>query len=496
MTPGRLASAWQALVGKLPPTVAKMRQAVKAAYYAAASDSASMDFSFAKDVGINAALVADLQRVRTRCRYELKQNGLAKGMPRVYANSVIGTGPRLKIVCDDPIFSSAAERVFSRWSATSDMMTGGSLGMQLHLSTRQFFPTGEYFLTRRQAAAGLIRLRYIGIRPDRVKTPGSASKSAIIDNGVEVDRDGVPVAYHVMVDDPDNGTSASDKFVRVAAADMIHVFYREDPIQHRGEPWLATSLPVFHKLRRYDEATVAAAIVASKFAAYLVNLNPGAVESAGEILPSEVIDLQDGTMMVPPPGYEPRQLDPKQPTANGSDFRRDQLASAGAANAMPANIVTQDSSRSNFASARFDGVTLQQDGYVLRKIIEDLHLSRALDAMLAEAIAAGVIAPTEAEFAPLWLWDEEERHSDPLKAANSAKVRVQTGLSTVAQVNMEAGYDGETAFKALKAEVDRWRAAGLAHPLDASAPQAPAEAPEVPQDEQNDTEENTQEPQE
>jgi hypothetical protein len=147
---------------------------------------------------------------------------------------------------------------------------------------------------------------------------------------------------------------------------------------------------------------------------------------------------------------------------------------------MPANIVTLDSSRSNFASARFDGVTLQQDGYVLRRIIEDLHLTRALNSVLAEAQASGIVRQTDAPFAPLWLWDEEERHSDPLKAANSAKVRVQTGLSTVAQVNMEAGYDGETAFKALKAEVDRWRAAGLAHPLDANAPQPQQQAPEEP----------------
>lgn len=476
---GRLRSAWNVLTGRKSLTPLVMKQMVKSAYYAAASDASSMDFSFAKDVGINAALVADLNKLRIRCRYELKQNGLAKGMPRVYANSVIGTGPRLKIVSEDPAFASATEQFWTLWAKSADMMSGGSLGMQLHMSTRQFFPVGEYFLVRRQAKAGAIRLRYLAIRPDRVKTPNNADKNSLIDNGVEIDRDGIPVAYHIMTDDPDNGaTAASDKFIRVPVADAIHVFYREDPIQHRGEPWLATSLPIFHKLRRYDEATVAAAIVAAKFAAYLVNLNPAAVESAGEILPSDVVELQDGMLMVPPPGYEPRQIDPKHPGANASDFRRDQLAAAGAATAMPANITTQDSSRSNFASARFDGVTLQQDGYVMRQIIEDLHLSRALADFLAEAQAAQLVPQTIAPFTPVWLWDEEERHSDPLKAANSARVRVETGLATVGQVCMEQGYDGETAFRALKTEVDRWRDAGLSHPLDAAIKASPISEPD------------------
>jgi capsid protein len=34
---------------------------------------------------------------------------------------------------------------------------------------------------------------------------------------------------------------------------------------------------------------------------------------------------------------------------------------------------------------------------------------------------------------------------------------------------MEQGYDGETAFRALRSEVERWRASGMAHPLDAEA---------------------------
>jgi lambda family phage portal protein len=483
---GRFSRAWTALTGRQTLTAEKMRGLVKAAYYGAAADTHSMDFSFASDAGINAALLADLQKLRTRCRYELKQNGLAKGMGRVYANSVVGTGPRLKIICEDSAWASRAERVFSSWARTADLMDGGSLGMQIHCGVRQFFPCGEYFLIQRPAASGAVRLRYLMIRPDRIRDPYQ-STTAKIDNGVEVDADGLPVAYWIQTDDPDNGAlvASVQKFARVPAERVVHVFFREDPIQHRGEPWLAVSLPNFHKLRRYDEAQIAAAIVAAKFAAVLINTNPDVVSDAGQILPADVMEIQDGMMLVPPPGYEPRQIDPKQPNANSSDFRRDQLAAAGAGNAMPANIVTQDSSRSNFASARFDGVTLAQDGEVVRQIIEDRHLNRVLDSVLAEALAAGAVPALAPglDFLPVWLWTEENRHSDPLKQSNANKVRAETGLATVGQINMEEGFDGETTFAALVQEVNRWRAAGLKHPLDAKAERsagggAPAPAPD------------------
>ena len=468
----RLRRAWNALSGRQTMTAEKMKGLVKAAYYSAAADTPSMDFSFARDTGINAALLADLQKIRMRCRYELKQNGLAKGMARVYANSVIGTGPRLKIVCEDDRWASAVERLFSSWARTADMMDAGSLGMQIHAGVRQFFPAGEYVLIQRQAPAGAVRLRYLAIRPDRIRDPFASTK-AVIDNGVEVDADGIPVAYWIQTDDPDRGdfVGAPQTFVRVPSAQVIHVFFREDPIQHRGEPWLAVSLPNFHKLRRYDEAQIAAATVAAKFAAVLINTNPDVVSDAGQIMPADVLEIQDGMMMVPPPGYEPRQIDPKQPSANASDFRRDQIAAAGAGNAMPANIATQDSSRSNFASARFDGVTLAQDGEVVRQIIEDRHLNRTLSAVLAEALAAGAIPALAPglDYQSVWLWTEENRHSDPLKQANANKTRVETGMATVAQTNMEEGVDGETAFAALVQEVNRWRAAGLKHPLDAKA---------------------------
>jgi capsid protein len=472
---GRLKRAWHALTGNsMSPS--RMRNMVNAVYYAAASESSTMDFSLAADVGINRALFADLNKLRSRCRYELKQNGIAKGMPRVYANSVVGTGPKLSVQSkSNPEWARVAENSFAKWARQCDASYphGGSLGMQLHLGVRQMFPTGEYFKVLRSFGDGPIKLRHLLIRPDRVKTPSilpDEFSKVKIDSGVEVDNDGIPAAYWFLKDDPDNTSIAVmsfDEFIRVEAKNVHHVLYRDDPIQHRGEPWMSATLATWHKLRRYDEATIAAAIVAAKFAAVLVNTNPDVAVTEDDILPEAVINIQDGMMMIPPPGYEPKQIQPQHPSTNAADFRRDQIGAAGAANAIPVNIATQDSSRNSFAGGRFDGVTLEQDGEVLRQLIADLDLNPTWAEWKQEAIAAAVIGPEPDDVVIDWLWPLEERHTDPSKAANASKTMIENGIETIGSIQMQRGVDRGQARESLLEEVEWFRANDLQHPLDA-----------------------------
>ena len=452
-----------------------VQKSFQAAYYAATSDSKSMDFSFASAVGFNQALCSDLENLRRRCRYELRQNGLAKGLGRNYANSVVCTGPALSIQSDDQSWGESVEIAFSEWARTAEYLRGLSLGAMLHLGVRQFFPCGEYLKLARtdNDAKTPVKLRFLMIRPDRLADP-YASTNLNICKGVELNGDGKPVAYHIRQDDPDFAmlTAPIAQYDRIDASKAIHVFSPEDPAQVRGEPWLAQGLPSWHKLRRFDEATISAALVAAKFAAVLVNKFPDIVNDVSKVLPSGVLEIQDGMMMVPPPGYEVQQVRPEHPGINVSDFRRDQIAAAAAGNAIPANIATGDSSRSNFASARYDGVTLELEGLVCRRLLESLDLEPTFTMWLAEAVAVGQIDPPRGDFSKIWRWPKEERHTDPYKAANADRVRVESGLATVGQIWMENGVDQEQGFQALTKEVARWKQMGLAHPLGAKV--APA----------------------
>lgn len=462
-----------------------VQEAFNAAYYASTSNSPTMDFSFAHGVGFNSALMADLDTLRNRIRYELRQSGVAKGMMRTYANSCVGTGPALSILCDNDEWGEAVEASFAEWARQCEYLRGDSLAHLLHLGVRQFFPCGEYICVSRidSAAAHPVKLKYLMVRPDRLgghSIIGADSAENVI-GGVEVDGEGRPLAYHIAKSDPDvdrfSRLNLSSEYTRIPADQVIHVFYSEDPAQMRGEPWLAVALPDLHKLRRYDEATIAAAIVAAKFAMFLVNLNGDSVANYADmckknkgIMPTGLTDIVDGMLSVVPPGYEPRVIPPAHPSANSPEFRRGIIANAGSANGMPANVANLDSSDSSFASARYDGVAMELEEKVVRKLIESRHLRRVFNSFLSYAQDIGLLPTTpQCGYHLLWRWPQEQRHTDPYKAANAAKVRMESGAATLGDIAIDSGKDPQEHYSQLVAEVNRFRADGLVHPMDAKA---------------------------
>ncbi|HRX85965.1 MAG TPA: phage portal protein, partial [Phycisphaerae bacterium] len=69
----------------------------------------------ADHLSANAAISADVRRtLRSRARYEVANNSYAKGIVLTLANYVIGTGPRLQMLTDDPDANRVIEREFSR----------------------------------------------------------------------------------------------------------------------------------------------------------------------------------------------------------------------------------------------------------------------------------------------------------------------------------------------------------------------------------------------
>jgi hypothetical protein len=54
--------------------------------------------------------------LRNRARYEVANNSYAKGIVLTLANDVIGTGPRLQLLTDDPEADRRVEADFARWA--------------------------------------------------------------------------------------------------------------------------------------------------------------------------------------------------------------------------------------------------------------------------------------------------------------------------------------------------------------------------------------------
>jgi lambda family phage portal protein len=453
---------------KINPKVEEARRAVQAAYYSAASDSPSMDFSFASHIGATEALTADLSILRDRIRYELRQNGPAKGITRVYANATVGTGPTLCIETDPEykVWADEAEFAWSEWARNCGYVRSESLAELLHVGVRQFFLAGEYFSASKfdSTAKTKSQLRILLVRSDRICQPYSSLENII--NGVEFDATGRPAFYYVRKND-------NFSFAKESAENIRHVFYQEEPEQVRGEPWLAAGLPDLHKRRRYDEARVAAAIIAAKFAIFITNNDPSIQVMPEDLMPPGVVEINDGAATILPAHCGVQSFSGAQPTTGASDFRREMIANAGAGIGMSANASNQDSSTSNFASARYDDVGFSLEQKIVRDLIANRDLTPMANTWMREASAMKVIDTPPDWFRLVWRWPCAARHTDPKKAADADSARIASGVDSFAQIWSEHGVAKEQRRQEILEELAWFRANKLVHPLDASAQQNP-----------------------
>ena len=65
-----------------------------------------------------AASTAVRKILRSRSRYEVANNSIARGIVLTLANDLVGTGPRLQLLTDDKAVNRALERHFANWAAT------------------------------------------------------------------------------------------------------------------------------------------------------------------------------------------------------------------------------------------------------------------------------------------------------------------------------------------------------------------------------------------
>ena len=442
----------------------RLRKLVQASYYAATSESPSIDFSFAGSESINDALKTDLNTLRNRIRYELRQNGPAKGMLKTYANSCVSTGPTLSIDSINKAWSENAERAFSVWASQAGYNCGQSLGELLHLYVRQFFVAGEFFNVYKsdKSSKNPVKLKLMPIRPDRVASPFSYNNNSFA--GITI-IDGKPSSYSIL--QPSGVSSGISQGVGdykdESAENVSHVFIYDEPEQIRGEPWLAAGLPDLHKKRRYDEARVAAAVVAAKFAVF-ITANSDEID-ADDILPEGVVELNDGAATVLPRGYNIQSFAGNQPVAGATDFRREMVANAGAAAGMSSNAANNDSGNSNFASARYDDVGFSLEQGVTRAIIANRFLNVVAEKWIKEAYAVRAIGAPPADYRFIWRWPMAGRHTDPLKAANANAKRLASGEATLATIWAEQGIDKEEGRAGLLDDVDWFYSNNLIHPL-------------------------------
>lgn len=329
-------------------------------------------------------------------------------------------------------------------------------------------------------------LRIHMVEADRVSTPnhmGVVGWRGITDgenpnngnkiyDGVEVDANGMVVAYHVcncypwqLVKEPQKWERVEAYGPRTGLPNILQVMNSERCEQYRGVTYLAQVIEPLLQLRRYTESELMAALIQSFFTAWIVtetdpnriplntvgaggvvgipNANPGEDSVSDD---ENEYQMGPGTVSHLKPGEKVEFGNPNIPSAGFDVFVKTFCKLIGAGLGVPYDVLVKEYN-SSYSSARAALLDAWEDFRMRRKWFVDDFCQPTYEVWLAEAVARGRVKAPGFFGDPLiraaWCgarWIGPVQGSlDPLKEAKAAVLQIQHGLKTHEQVTRETG---------------------------------------------------------
>ncbi len=340
---------------------------------------------------------------------------------------------------------------------------------------------------------------FLLVDPDRLSNPYQMLDTKFLRGGVEIDVDGVPVAYHIRQAHQNDWYNSAESMIwsRVEREDpdgwrrVIHDFERDRAGQNRGIGVFTPILAHAKMLARYYGVELQAATVATIFGTYVTSpYDPAMIEAGMESEGDELGFYQDlraelsrdrpatlNGVRVPTlaPGEEIKQVAAAHPHVGFEDFAHEMLRSIASALGVSAEQITQDWSRTNYSSAR---AAMLESWKTLSRRNTEFKVGTATPmyaSWLQEAMERGDLddvlpsdAPEFVEAATAfsrcdWL-GVARGWVDPVKEAAGSVMRMDGGLSTLKKEAAEQGLDWEEVIAQRAIEVAAFKAAGLALP--------------------------------
>lgn len=301
-----------------------------------------------------------------------------------------------------------------------------------------------------------------------------------IEQGIEFNLQGRPVAYHLMQMEPgfETYTYGGTHYIRVPASDIIHSFLPERVDQKRGLPWMSTSLDTLKMLDGYEQAALVAARVGA--AQMGVITTPTGEDFQGDDVNDDgsvVFDADPGTFRQLPEGQKLEKWDPKYPDGQFDPFTRRVLRRIASGFGVSYNTLANDLSSVNFSSIR-QGTLEDREMW---KMLQEWQISmlnrRVYNEWLRCQLMLGNLKiypkKTKPDEAVVLQFADEDRYRnvrfqgrrwdwvDPQRDANAALAMLSNGLKSRSAIIRERGEDPESVWREMADERKKLSALGL-----------------------------------
>jgi lambda family phage portal protein len=310
--------------------------------------------------------------------------------------------------------------------------------------------------------------------------------------GVEVDKWGRPVAYHVNPAHPsDLGGSLLRE--RIRAEYILHLY---DPLrvqQTRGIPWFTPVMLEMRMVGGYMEAELVAARVSAAKIGFLEHTEASAYEAPNEDETSNGaprrMEANPGVIEELPPGLTFKEWNPEHPANAFPMFIKAAVRFIAGGLGVSYNALAADLEGVNYSSMR-SGLLIERDQWKMcQSFMKENFLEPVFKSWLSMALLSGELKLDSRDPSRFlegkwegrgWPW------VDPLKDVQASILGIGAGLKTRDKIIGEEGGDVEEVFEQIKREKELAEKLGLEFTIEAKAPtvdKGPKET-ETPSDEE------------
>lgn len=421
------------------------------------------------------------ETLRQRSRQLLMGSPVAASAIKTLRTNVVGVGLVPKPAIDADLlgmtpeqaieWQRAAEREFALWA--EDKRKCDATGVNNFAGIQQlvllsWLTSGDVFVlirhVKRNPVLSPYGLRLHVIEADRVASPGQSlpaypayttvtlESGNLCHDGVEVDKSGAIIAYHIRNNYPDDWTGKMTEWVRVPAygrrtglPNILHVMDAERPEQYRGVSMLAPVIEPLRQIERYTEAELMAAVVQSLFTVFITlehpedyPFNPTNPEGDQSVRtdPNEV-EMGPGQINLLKPGESITPADPSRPNSEFADFTQKIAEQIGAALEIPVDLLLK-SFNASYSASRAALMEAWKSFRMRRAWLVDDLCAPVWELFITEAVALGRLQAPGFFADPLvhraylgceWIGPSQGQ-LDPTKEISAEILAMQNGLTT------------------------------------------------------------------
>ena len=445
-------------------------------YDAAATDRLNGDWA---PVYGTAEQVAGVSRdiIRGRARAAELNSDLAESAIKALLRNVIGTGikPQAKIRSKNGKLNTQLnkkiEDAWDKWieAEHSDVRAISTFYELQEMALRRLLYDGE-ILINKTAVGNYLPLSIQLIEAENIGAVSMNNGNNDIINGVEVNENGRPLAYHVYKSDPLG--MRSFQATRLPVSQAFLLYQPKRPSQLRGISELSLVLKRIHDIDEFMDADLIAARVAACFSAFVTGENSGRqlVNLKKDYKGRKLKGLAPGVIHHLTAGESVSFAEPRRNASNAAEYSATQSRRVSAGLGMSSEIVTRQIT-GNFSAAR-QNLLEDQKTFKPIQLFMIKHFCMPIWKSFIEAcFLKGILNVQDyvtnkerytavSWLTPGWSW------IDPVKEVSANKESVKAGMTTLEDICSAQGKDWEEVLEQRKVEQDRARELGVILDLD------------------------------